>query len=96
MIFIPDMELPHYRAFEKRDMSVQDIPWGTFERLGLMHREYEANAKLARDGDGREIIQTEMDYWFAFTEYGVRFLAACQGPSPASSASDASMPKPSP
>jgi hypothetical protein len=75
------MELPRYEAFEKRGMSVQDLPWGTFERLGLMHREYEVHATHDTDGDNRPAIQTEVDYWFVFTEYGVRFMAACHGPS---------------
>jgi len=87
------MELPRYEAFEKRGMSVRDVPWGTFERLGLMHREYEVHAMHSTDGDSRPIIQTEMDYWFVFTEHGVRFLTACEGPSPADSGSGKTTPK---
>jgi hypothetical protein len=81
------MELPGYKAFEKRGMSVRDVPWGTFERLGLMHREYEVHAMHSTDGDRRPIIETEMGYWFVFTEHGVRFLTACEGPSLADSGS---------
>jgi hypothetical protein len=81
------MELPGYKAFEKQGISVRDVPWGTFERLGLIHREYEVYAEHSTDGDRRPIIETQMDYWFVFTEHGVRFLTACEGPSPADSES---------
>jgi hypothetical protein len=65
-------------------MSVRDVPWGTYGRLGLVQREYEVNAFHRTDGDNRPAIETEMDYWFTFTEYGVSFLDACRGPSKSS------------
>ena len=83
---LPNKALPDYSDFERWGMSIRDVPWGTFERLGLVRREYEVHARHDTDGDRRPIIQTETDYWFVFTEYGVSFLAACEGPSASTSA----------
>jgi hypothetical protein len=42
------------------------------------------NPSHRTDGDNRPAIETEVDYWFTFTEYGVSFLDACGGPSKSS------------
>lgn len=53
----------------------------TFERLGLIRREFGVQIKTTR-GDADEItdVDSEIGYRFVCTEYGVRFLEACHGP----------------
>ena len=61
-----------------------DVPPGvypdTFERLGLIRRTYEVNSSF---DIGRAKVSSEVDGWYEFTEYAVRFLDACHGPLPA-------------
>jgi hypothetical protein len=63
-----------------------DIPAGvypdTYERLGLLRRTYTVNSSFdAWDAK----VSSEVDGWYEFTEYAIRFLDACHGPLPAKS-----------
>jgi hypothetical protein len=63
-----------------------DIPPGvypdTYERLGLLRRTYKVDSSF----DGwDEKVSSEVDYWYEFTEYAIRFRDACRGPLPAKS-----------
>jgi hypothetical protein len=65
--------------------ALDDVPsgaWGTYERLGLMQRDYEVHAVQDTVGDWEHsaTISTQVDYWYSFTEYGVRFMEVCHGP----------------
>jgi hypothetical protein len=71
-------------AFSKR-LNPLGISRDTFERLGLIRREY----GLTKESDGQDI-----GIAFRFTEYALKFMQACQGPSAASSESDATTPQP--
>jgi hypothetical protein len=60
-----------------------DVPAGvypdTYERLGLIRNTYE----VLSDFDGNELkVSSELDSWYEFTGYAVRFLDACHGPLP--------------
>lgn len=60
-----------------------DVPSGVYpdiyERLGLIRSNYEVNSYFdPRD----EKVSSEVDGWYEFTEYAVRFLDACHGPLP--------------
>jgi hypothetical protein len=64
-----------------------DVPQGvypdTYERLGLIRRTYEVKSHF----DAWEAkVSSEVDGWYEFTEYAIRFLDACHGPRPAKSA----------
>ena len=63
-----------------------DIPPGvypdTYERLGLLRRAYKVDSSF--DAGGAK-VSSEVDYWYEFTEYAIRFLDACHGPLPAKS-----------
>jgi hypothetical protein len=63
-----------------------DIPAGvypdTYERLGLIRRTYTVNSSLD-NWDGK--VSSEVDGWYEFTEYAIRFLNACHGPLPTKS-----------
>jgi Abortive infection alpha len=51
----------------------------TYERLGLIRRNYKVNSYF----DGFEAkVSSEVDGWYEFTEYAIRFLDACHGPLP--------------
>jgi hypothetical protein len=63
-----------------------DTPVGvypdTYERLGLLRRTYTVNSSF----DASDVkVSSEVDGWYEFTEYAVRFLDACHGPPPAKS-----------
>jgi hypothetical protein len=64
----------------------------TFERLGLIRRRYSERSEEETLIDVM-IYGDELNFEFMFTEYGAGFLQACQGPSAANSASDASTPE---
>ena len=63
-----------------------DIPQGvypdTYERLGLLRRTYKVGSSF--DGWNQK-VSSEVDYWYEFTEYAIRFRDACRGPLPAKS-----------
>ncbi|MGA2569371.1 MAG: Abi-alpha family protein [Terracidiphilus sp.] len=63
-----------------------DIPPGVYpdayERLGLIRRNYKVDSNF----DGFEAkVSSEVDSWFEFTGFAIRFLDACHGPLPAKS-----------
>ena len=54
----------------------------TYERLGLIRRTYTVSSSFdASDAK----VRSEVDGWYEFTEYAIRFLDACHGPLPAKS-----------
>jgi hypothetical protein len=59
-----------------------EIPSGvypeTYERLGLIRSTFEVKSSLDRAGAK---VYSEVEGWYAFTEYAVRFLDACHWPS---------------
>jgi hypothetical protein len=52
----------------------------TYERLGLIRRNYKVNSHFDRF---EEHVSSDVDGWYEFTEYAIRFLDACHGPLPA-------------
>jgi hypothetical protein len=55
----------------------------TYDRLGIIRRNYEVQSHF----DGfEEKVSSEVDGWYEFTEYAIRFLEACHGPLPTKSA----------
>jgi hypothetical protein len=64
-----------------------DVPQGvypdTYERLGLIRRTYEVKSHFEA---WEAKVSSEVDGWYEFTEYAIRFLDACHGPRPAKSA----------
>jgi hypothetical protein len=59
----------------------------TYERLGLIRRTFEVKTSFnksevtPRDYDDTRLeADSEVDGWYEFTEYAVRFLGACHGP----------------
>jgi hypothetical protein len=54
----------------------------TYERLGLIRRNYKVNSYFDRS---EEKVSSDVDDWYEFTEYAIRFLDACHGPLPTSS-----------
>jgi hypothetical protein len=51
-----------------------------YERLGLIRRNYIVHSHF----DGFEAkVSSEVDGWYEFTEYAIRFVEACHGPLPA-------------
>ncbi len=70
-----------------------DISFDTFERLGLIRRDWSTYLENARhlqfDREERRNFNAESineglitEYTLLFTDYGARFLKACHGPSP--------------
>lgn len=64
----------------------------TYVRLGLIRREYGVSGSVDKgqilsgyydEGDRHQEVNAEVDSWYEFTEYAVRFLDACHGPLPA-------------
>lgn len=62
----------------------------TYERLGLIRRTFEVKSSFDRrdlssagEVQIHQDVDTEVDGWYEFTEYAVRFLDACHGPLPA-------------
>ena len=53
----------------------------TYVRLGLIRSTYLVDSYLARSGP---TVTSEVNSWYEFTEYAVRFLDACHGPCPCS------------
>lgn len=49
----------------------------TYERLGLIRRTYTVKSRFDRSD---EKVSSEVDGWYEFTEYAIRFLDACHGP----------------
>lgn len=61
-----------------------DVYPDNFERLGLIRRNYRVEVQYEPPEFEREIkdVSEDLDYWFVFTEYAVRFIASCHGPAP--------------
>ena len=55
----------------------------TYERLGIIRRNYIVHSNFDRS---TAEVSSEVDGWFELTEYAVRFLDACHGPTPTRSA----------
>jgi len=71
---------------EKLDVPLSVYP-DTYQRLGLIRRNFSVTSSL----DGRALnravadeigtkVDADIDEWYEFTEYAVRFLDACHGP----------------
>jgi hypothetical protein len=61
------------------------MPPETFERLGLIRRDYDVNNKPSGDALADEFTsiptyQAELLFQFVFTGYAAKFMQACQGP----------------
>ena len=65
----------------------------TYVRLGLIRREYGVSGSVDKreilngyydEVDRHQEVNAEVDSWYEFTEYAVRFLDACHGPLPES------------
>lgn len=74
------------RGTEKFDPPPNVYP-DTYERLGLIRRTFEVKSQFdkryvdLRDHDDiYQKVDSEVDGWYEFTEYAVRFLHACHGP----------------
>ena len=68
----------HWLYKAPKDFTVPpSIHSDTYERLGLIRRKYVAGSELDHYA-GK--VETELDYWYAFSSYAVRFLRACHGP----------------
>jgi hypothetical protein len=70
-------------AFTKAWDAPSGVSSETYERLGLIRRDYDVNLKWPRANSIEEAIdgvETEMAYTFKFSAYAVRFLNACHGP----------------
>lgn len=63
--------------FRFREKDVPPTARDTFERVGLLRRDF----GITRGETGRE--EADIGYQFILTDYAVDFLAACQGPHPA-------------
>lgn len=63
--------------FRFRGKDVPPTALDTFERLGLLRRDF----GITRGESGRE--EPDVGYQFILTDYAINFLAACQGPHPA-------------
>lgn len=75
-----------FKGPEEFDVPPSVYP-DTYERLGLIRRTVEVSSSLDRrdldfrtGDDIRLKVNSEIDGWYEFTEYGVRFLDACHGP----------------
>lgn len=55
----------------------------TYERLGIIRRNYIVHSNF--DGFTAK-VSSEVDGWYELTEYAIRFLDACRGPTPTRSA----------
>jgi hypothetical protein len=62
----------------------------TYVRLGLIRSTFEVKSSFDRrdftayyEDDIHQRVESEVDGWYEFTEYAVRFLDSCHGPRPA-------------
>jgi len=77
-------------AFTERWGAPPGVSADTFERLGLIRRDFDVRLQY-RNTRGRQpssvdealdALEPEMRYQFVFTQYAVSFLEACHGPLP--------------
>lgn len=73
------IERPNSSPYVSPGVYKSVFAFDTFERLGLLQRDYEVAGRLDRYNDE---ISNNVDYWYSFTDYAARFLAACHGPVP--------------
>jgi hypothetical protein len=77
-------------AFTKAWGAPSGVSADTFERLGLVRRDFDVRL-WGRSGQPRtseealDSMEPEVLYQFVFTRYAVNFLEACQGPRPSKS-----------
>lgn len=70
---------------EKFDVPPSVYP-DTYERLGLIRRNFEVSSSFDRreiyadSNDIHQRVDAELDSYYEFSEYAVRFLDACHGP----------------
>ncbi len=73
--------------------SELDVPQSvypdTYVRLGLIRNSFEVKSSFDRreftayyEDDIHQRVVSEVDGWYEFTEYAVRFLDSCHGPRP--------------
>jgi hypothetical protein len=70
-------------AFTKSWEAPPGVSSDTFERLGLIRRDYDVNLdwkKADSIEEALDSVTTKIGYTFVFTKYAVRFLEACHGP----------------
>src|ERR1035438_3088687 len=79
-------EVWHYAEPKGFDVPPNVYP-DTYERLGLIRRTFEVKTSFnksevtPRDYDDTRLdADSEVDGWYEFTEYAVRFLGTCHGP----------------
>jgi hypothetical protein len=51
----------------------------SYERLGLIRRNFKVKSYFDKSD---EEVSTDVDDWYEFTEYAIRFIDACHGPLP--------------
>lgn len=73
--------------FTERGGTPPEVSADTFERLGLIRRDYDVkmqnpNRSMPLDSieDAIDSISAEMRYKFVLTNYAIKFLKACHGP----------------
>jgi hypothetical protein len=72
----------HYRSGPSYFAVPPGVYADAYERLGIFRRTYKVDSSF---DSWDERVSSEVDYWYEFTEYAVRFLDACHGPVPANS-----------
>jgi hypothetical protein len=77
---IPETVVSPY-AFTDRWGAPSGVSADTFERLGLIRRDYKVLVSTAANDEGDvSVVDSELGHRFVFTEFAIRFLAACRGP----------------
>jgi hypothetical protein len=75
-----------FKGPEKFDVPLNVYP-DTYVRLGLIRNTFDVKSSLDRyndySGERHQQVDSEVDTWYEFTEYAVRFLDASHGPRPA-------------
>jgi hypothetical protein len=68
-------------VFLNRIIRSNDMSPETFERLGLIRRDYKVMLSTASNEQGVvESVDSDIGHAFIFTEYAICFLDACRGP----------------
>lgn len=79
-------------AFTERWGAPPDVSSDTFERLGLIRRDFDVRQRNRSSRswepstieEAMDAVEPEMRYQFVLTRYAVSFLEACNGPRPSS------------
>jgi hypothetical protein len=77
-------------AFTERWGAPKGVSADSFERLGLIRRDFDVRIKYRSRGgrqpssvdEALDALEPEMRYQFVFTQFAISFLAACHGPLP--------------